>query len=70
MSFIAGLGGGLLNVVGQIQDRLEGIVSTIINFLRNLVNNVYIWFLRLWNFCIENPRGAVLMFANVWVMMV
>ena len=69
MSFFANLGAGIGNVVGQIQDRVEGIVSTIINFFRNILNNVYIFFLRMWDYFTTNPRGMITFFVNMWVLM-
>jgi len=69
MSFIAGIGAGISNVIGQIQDRLEGIVATIINLFRNIANNIYVWFLRVWDYFMTNPRGMIYFFANVWTLM-
>jgi len=70
MSFIAGIGAGISQIIGQIQDRVEGIVATIINLFRNIANNVYTWFLRVWNYFMTNPRGMIYFFANVWALMV
>ena len=50
MSFFAGIGAGISNIIGQIQDRVEGIVATIINLFRNIANNIYVWFLRVWDY--------------------
>ena len=69
MSFIAGIGAGISNVIGQIQDRVEGIVSTIINFFRNIANNIYVFFLRTWDYFMTNPKGMIYFFANVWTLM-
>jgi len=69
MTFFANLGAGLSDVAGTLHEKLEGIVNSIINFLRDIASYVYIWFQRFWNFVMENPRGAVLFFANMWVMM-
>ncbi len=70
MSFFAGVGAGISQIIGQIQDRVEGIVSTIINFFRNIANNIYVWFLRTWDYFMTNPRGMIYFFANVWTLMV
>jgi len=70
MSFFAGVGAGITQVIGAIQDRIEGIVSTIINFFRNMANNVYVWFLRTWDYFMTNPRGMIYFFANIWALMV
>ena len=70
MSFWTTVGGGIANIVGQIQDRVEGIISTIINFFRNIANNIYVWFLRTWDYFMRNPRGFVYFIANVWTLMV
>ena len=70
MSFIAGIGGGISQIIGMIQDRAEGIVTAIINFFRNLANNVYVWFIRVWDYFMTNPRGMVYFFANIWALMV
>jgi len=70
MSFIAGIGAGISQVIGQVQDRVEGIISTIINFFRNIANNVYVFFLRVWDYFMKNPRGMIYFFANVWALMV
>mgnify|MGYP000489321161 FL=1 len=69
MSFFAGIGAGINQIIGQIQDRVEGIVSTIINFFRNIANNIYVWFLRVWDYFMTNPRGMIYFFANVWTLM-
>ncbi len=69
MSFFAGIGAGIGNIIGMIQDKVEDIVSTIINFFRNIANNVYVWFLRTWDYFMTNPRGMIYFFANVWVLM-
>jgi len=69
MSFFAGVGAGISQIIGQIQDRVEGIISTIINFFRNIANNIYVWFLRVWDYFMTNPRGMVYFFANVWTLM-
>lgn len=69
MSFIAGIGAGISNIVGQIQDRVEGIVATIINLFRSIANNIYVWFLRVWDYFMTNPRGMIYFFANVWTLM-
>jgi len=70
MSFFAGVGAGISQIIGQIQDRVEGIISTIINFFRNIANNLYVWFLRVWDYFMTNPRGMIYFFANVWALMV
>jgi len=70
MSFFAGVGAGISQVIGQIQDRVEGIISTIINFFRNIANNIYVFFLRTWDYFMTNPRGMIYFFANVWALMV
>ena len=70
MSFFAGVGAGISQIIGQIQDRVEGIISTIINFFRNIANNIYVWFLRVWDYFMTNPRGMIYFFANVWALMV
>ena len=70
MSFIAGIGAGISQIIGQIQDRVEGIIATIINFFRNIANNIYVWFLRTWDYFMNNPRGFVYFMANVWTLMV
>ena len=70
MSFIAGIGGGISQIIGMIQDRAEGIVTAIINFFRNLANNVYVWFIRVWDYFMNNPRGMIYFFANIWALMV
>ncbi|RLC35781.1 hypothetical protein DRH29_05780 [candidate division Kazan bacterium] len=69
MSFIAGIGAGISQIIGQIQDRVEGIVSTIINFFRNIANNIYVFFLKTGDYFMTNPRGMILFFANVWTLM-
>jgi len=69
MSFFAGVGAGISQIIGQIQDRVEGIISTIINFFRNIANNIYVFFLRTWDYFMTNPRGMVYFFANVWTLM-
>ena len=69
MSFFAGIGAGINQIIGQIQDRVEGIISTIINFFRNIANNIYVWFLRVWDYFMTNPRGMIYFFANVWTLM-
>jgi len=69
MSFWATVGGGIANIVGQIQDRVEGIVSTIINFFKNIANNIYVFFLRTWDYFMNNPRGFIYFIANVWTLM-
>jgi len=69
MSFLAGIGAGISNVIGQIQDRIEGIVSTIINLFRNIANNIYVFFLRVWDYFMTNPRGMIYFFANIWALM-
>ena len=69
MSFFAGIGAGINQIIGQIQDRVEGIVSTIINFFRNIANNIYVFFLRTWDYFMTNPRGMIYFFANVWTLM-
>jgi len=70
LSFFAGVGAGISQIIGQIQDRVEGIISTIINFFRNIANNIYVWFLRVWDYFMTNPRGMIYFFANVWALMV
>ncbi|RLB79251.1 MAG: hypothetical protein DRH17_14085 [Deltaproteobacteria bacterium] len=69
MSFFAGIGAGINQIIGQIQDRVEGIVSTIINFFRNIANNIYVFFLRTWDYFMTNPKGMIYFFANVWTLM-
>ena len=70
MSYFAEIGAGISQVIGQIQDRVEGIISTIINFFRNIANNIYVFFLRTWDYFMTNPRGMIYFFANVWTLMV
>jgi len=69
MSFFAGIGAGINQIIGQIQDRVEGIISTIINFFRNIANNIYVFFLRTWDYFMTNPKGMIYFFANVWTLM-
>jgi len=58
------------SLIGGVTDKLEGVVGAIINFFRTIAVLIYDWFSRFWNFVMENPRGAIMLFANLWVMMV
>ncbi len=69
MSFIAGLGAGFSSVLGAISDKMEGIVSTIINFFRNLANNVYVFFMKLWDKFQNDPLGFTKFLVNVYILM-
>jgi len=69
MSIAASVGGGLISIAGEIQDKVEGIVSTIINFLRNIYNNVTVFFFNLFNWMAENPRAAIHFFATMYCLM-
>jgi len=69
MSFLASVGEGFLNIAGAISDKVEGIVSAIINFLRNVVNNIYIWFMNLWTQIQNNPLAFARFLATVYVLM-
>jgi len=69
MGVVASLGEGFMDIAGAIADKVEGIVSCVINFLRNIMNNVYIWFMNLWNLMQNNPMGFIKFLANVYVLM-
>ncbi len=70
MGFIAGLGAGFSSIVGSISDRIEGVVSAIINFFRNLANNVYVFFMKLWDKFQNDPLGFTKFLVNVYILMV
>jgi len=69
MSFIAGLGAGFSNIIGAITDKVEGIVSAIINFFRNFANNVYVFFMKLWDKFQNDPLGFARFLVSVYVLM-
>jgi len=66
---LTSLGAGLSTIIGGIRERAENIISTLINLFRQILDYIYTWMLRLWTFIMENPRGAITLFANLWVMM-
>ena len=69
MTFIAGLGGKISDIAGSLSDNINSIISQIIAILRDIISYIYIFFLRFWNFIIDNPRGSIMLFANTYVFM-
>lgn len=66
---LVNLGAGLSTIIGRIAERAEGVIATLINLFRQIIDYIYTFLLRFWTFVMENPRGAVTLFANLWVMM-
>jgi len=66
---LTNLGAGLSTIIGGIRERAENVISTLINLFRQILDYIYTFLLRFWTFVMENPRGAVTLFANLWVMM-
>jgi len=69
MSIVAGVGSGLMEIAGEIQDKVEGIVSTIINFLRNIYNTISIFFIKLFSYFAEHPRASLHFLATMYCLM-
>jgi len=56
-------------ILSDVRARIEGIVATIIDLLKQVVNQIYVWFYRFWTYTAENPRGFIQLLANMWVIM-
>jgi len=69
MTFISDLGGKISDIAGSLSVEVNSIIGQIIGILRDIISYVYIFFQRFWNFIITNPRGAIMLFANVYVFM-
>lgn len=56
-------------ILSDVRARIEGIIATIIDLLKQIVNQIYVWFYRFWTYTAENPRGFIQLLANMWVIM-
>jgi hypothetical protein len=70
MTPLVAIGSGISEIIGDVSERVEQIVVAILNILKTVLSYVYTFLLRFWSFIMENPRGALILFANLWVMMV
>jgi len=60
---------GVQGLFSDVRSRIEGIVGNLIDLLKQIVNQVYAWFYRFWNWAAEHPLGLVTLIANFWVIM-
>jgi len=74
MTPLVAIGSGISEIVGDVAEETENTVAavivSIINILKTILSYVYTFLLRFWSFIMENPKGALTLFANLWVMMV
>jgi hypothetical protein len=74
MTPLVAIGSGISEIVGDVAEETENTVAavivSIINILKTILSYVYTFLLRFWSFIMENPKGAINLFANLWVMMV
>jgi hypothetical protein len=55
-------------VVESVVDEARSIVTAIISILRMVINYIYSFLQKVWSYFAENPTGAVLLLANIWVL--
>jgi len=70
MTPLVSIGSGISEIMEDVSERVEQIIVAIINILKTVLSYVYTFMLRFWSFVMENPKGALILFANLWVMMV
>ena len=69
MTFIYFIGKGLLDIIGNISNEVNSIIGQFLSIIRDIISYIYTFFLRFWNFIMENPRQAIMLFANMYVFM-
>jgi len=70
MTPLVSLGAGITGILGDVAEKVESAITAVINVLKTILSYIYMFMLRFWSFVAENPKGALTLFANIWVMMV
>jgi hypothetical protein len=70
MTPLMGIGSGITAILGDVAERVESAISSIIGLIKQVLNYIYMFMMKLWSAFIDNPKGAITLMANLWAMMV